>query len=194
VSLAIDGDFGNIDTKGIHRTTALGGFQTNGKAGGDHWGAGFRAAWALDTAGLSLRPWVGLRTERVKLGAYSEKDVPMLTMDFDGQEAKSTAGTIGVDFGTETKVAARTLRFDFRAAWHGELTTKTREVSGKLANNFTRTTTIGVEDGDGSGLELGGAATLFFAKNWSASVGYAGDIRSGDKLASRVSLSLQTGF
>lgn len=194
VSLAIDGDFGNIDTKGIHRTTALGGFQTNGKAGGDHWGAGFRAAWVLDTAGLSLRPWVGLRTERIKLGAYSEKDVPMLTMDFDGQEAKSTAGTIGVDFGTETKFAARTLRFDFRGAWHGELTNKTREVSGKLANNFTRTTTIGVEDGDGSGLELGGAATLFFAKNWSASVGYAGDIRSGDKLASRVSLSLQTGF
>jgi hypothetical protein len=118
----------------------------------------------------------------------------MLSMDFDGQQAKSSAGTLGLDFGTNTKVAAHLVRFDFRAAWHGELTNKSRSVSGKLANNFTRTTTISIEDGDGSGIELGGAATLFFAKNWSASVGYAGDIRSGDKLASRVSLSLQTGF
>ena len=47
---------------------------------------------------------------------------------------------------------------------------------------------------DGSGFELGGAATVYFAKNWSASLGYTGDIRSGEKLASRVSLSLQTGF
>jgi hypothetical protein len=86
------------------------------------------------------------------------------------------------------------LRFDFRAAWHGEMGSKTRNVSGKLANNFTRTTTIGVKDGDGSGVELGGAASCYFAKNWSASLGYAGDIRSGEQLASRVSLSLQTGF
>ena len=74
------------------------------------------------------------------------------------------------------------------------MTSKNRSVSGKLTNNFTRTTTINVEDGDGSGFELGGAATLFFAKNWSASLGYTGDIRRGEKLASRVSLSLQTGF
>ena len=74
------------------------------------------------------------------------------------------------------------------------MTDKNRSVSGKLTNNFTRTTTISVVDGDGSGWELGGAATLFFAKNWSASLGYAGDIRSGEKLASRVALSLQTGF
>jgi hypothetical protein len=32
------------------------------------------------------------------------------------------------------------------------------------------------------------------ARNWSASAGYAGDLRSGDKVASRFSLSLQTGF
>lgn len=194
VSLTIDAAYGNIDVKGIHRTTAFGGFQTSGKGSGDHWGAGLRAAWSLDTAGLNLRPWLGLRTERVKLSAYSEKDVPMLTMDFDGQDAKSTAGLVGVDVGTNTKLGGRVLRWDFRGAWHGELTNKTRGISGKLANNFTRTATILVEDGDGSGVELGGAATLFFTKNWSASVGYAGDIRSGDKLASRVSVSLQTGF
>ncbi len=194
ISLSVDADYGNLDTKGIHRSTAFGGFQTNAKGSGDHWGAGVRAAWEVEASGLNLRPWLGLRTERVKLAGYSEKDIPMLSMDFDGQQAKSSAGTLGLDFGTNTKVAAHLVRFDFRAAWHGELTNKSRSVSGKLANNFTRTTTISVEDGDGSGIELGGAATLFFAKNWSASLGYAGDIRSGDKPASRVSLSLQTGF
>ena len=98
------------------------------------------------------------------------------------------------DLGTDAKLGERAWHFDFRAAWHGEMTSKHRSVSGKLTNNFTRTTTISVEDGDGSGFELGGAATVYFAKNWSASLGYTGDIRSGEKLASRVFLSLQTGF
>ena len=40
----------------------------------------------------------------------------------------------------------------------------------------------------------GNAATVTLFKNWSGSLGYAGDIRSGDKLASRFSLSVQTGF
>jgi hypothetical protein len=51
-----------------------------------------------------------------------------------------------------------------------------------------------MEDGDGSGFEIGGAATVTLFKQWSGSLGYAGDIRSGDKLASRFSLSVQTGF
>lgn len=194
VSFVFDAGYGNLDVKGIHRTTGFAGFQTSGKTAGDHWGAGLKALWAFDHAGLNVRPWLGLRTERVKLRAYSEKDVPVVAMDFDGQEAKSSAGSVGLDLGTAMKLAARVLQLDFRAAWHGEMTGRDRSVSGKLANNFTRTTTIRVEDGDGSGFELGGAGTLFFTKNWSASLGYAGDIRSGEKLASRVSLSLQTGF
>ncbi|MCX6952687.1 MAG: autotransporter domain-containing protein [Verrucomicrobia bacterium] len=194
VSFAIDADYGNLDVKGIHRTTAFAGFQTNGKASGDHWGAGIKAMWTAETSGVNLRPWLGLRTERVKLHGYTEKDVPVDSMAFDGQSAKSSAGSVGVDLGTDTKLSGRVLHFDFRAAWHGEIGGNDRGVSGKLADNFTRTTTISVEDGDGRGVELGGAATLFFAKNWSASLGYAGDIRSGDKLASRASFSVQTGF
>ena len=38
------------------------------------------------------------------------------------------------------------------------------------------------------------STTLTLAKNWSATLGYTADIRSHDKLASRVMLSLQTGF
>ena len=68
------------------------------------------------------------------------------------------------------------------------MSNKSRDVSGRLAGNFTRLTTIGVEDGDGRGVELGGAATLFFAKNWSASLGYAGDIRSGDILMAHLGI------
>ncbi|MBI5767914.1 MAG: autotransporter domain-containing protein [Verrucomicrobia bacterium] len=194
VSLTADGDFGTVRVKGIHRTTAFGGFQTNGKTDGTHWGAGLKAAWTLDAGGFSARPWLGLRTERVKLDAYSEKDVPSLSMDFAAQEAKSSAGGVGIDFGTDTKVADRALRFDFSAAWHGELSSRTRNVSGKLANNFTRTTTVGIKDGDGSGVALGAAATLAVAKNCSVTLGYAADLRSDDKLANRLSLSVQTGF
>ena len=194
VSLAFDADYGTLDVRGIHRTSGFAGFQTNGKTSGSHWGAGVKAMWNVDNAGLAFRPWAGLRTERVKLAGYTEKDVPMVAMEFDGQTAKSSTGSVGVDLGTDTKLAERAWHFDFRAAWHGEMTTKNRNVSGKLANNFTRTTTISVEDGDGSGFELGGAATLFFAKNWSVSAGYTGDIRSGEKLASRAFLSVQTGF
>lgn len=115
-------------------------------------------------------------------------------MGFDGQEAKSTTGTVGVDFGMNRKPAGREVRLDFRAAWHGEIGDKSRQVSGRLANNFTQRTTIGIEDGDGSGVELGGAATVFVAKDWSASLGYAADIRSGEKLSNRFTLSVQTGF
>lgn len=194
IAFALDAGYGNLDVKGIHRTTGFAGFQTNGKTSGDRWGAGFKAMWVNETPGLGLRPWVGLRTERVKLRGYTERDVPIDSMAFDGQSAKSSTGSMGVDFGTDSKLAGRTLRIDLRAAWHGEIVNRDRTVSGKLADNFTRTATISVEDGDGSGVELGGAATLFFAKNWSASLGYTGDIRSGDKLASRVSISLQTGF
>jgi len=194
VALAIDGDFGTVRVKGIHRTTAFGGLQTNGKTDGTHWGAGLKAVWTLDGGGFSARPWLGVRTERVKLGAYSEKDVPALTIDFAAQEAKSSAGGVGIDLGTDTKVGEKALHFDFRAAWHGELGSRTRNVSGKLANNFTRTTMVGVKDGDGNGLEAGAAATLSLAKNCSVTLGYAADIRSNDKLANRISLSLQTGF
>jgi hypothetical protein len=118
----------------------------------------------------------------------------MLTMSFDEQSAKSTAGSLGLDWSTQAKVAAQSLRFDLRAAWHGELSRKTRTVSGKLYNNVTRTTVIGIEDGDGSGVELGGAATWFFAKTWSASIGYSADLRPDDRVASRASFSIQTGF
>ena len=194
VSLLIDADYGVLTTKNIRRTTAFAGFQTIGKAGGDHWGAGLKLAWTAELAGATLRPWAGVRTERVKLDAYHERDVASLNLDLDAQEAKSSSGAIGVDASTATKLGGRDLRFDFRAAWHGELTNKNRNVSGKLANNFTHTTSVALEDGDGKGLELGGAATLMFAKNWSTALGYYGDIRSGEKLASRATLSLQTGF
>ena len=194
VTFVFDAAYGTLDFKGIHRTSGFAGFQTSGKTSGSHWGAGMKAMWSLENPGFQIRPWAGLRTERVKVAGYTEKDVPVVALDFAGQEARSSAGSVGVDLGTDTNLAAHALHFDFRAAWHGEMTNKNRSVSGKLANNFTRPTTISVEDGDGRGFELGGAATLFFAKNWSASLGYAGDIRSGDKLASRVSFSLQTGF
>ena len=85
-------------------------------------------------------------------------------------------------------------RLDLRGAWHGEWGSRTRSISGKLANNFTRPTTVTIDDGDGRGLELGGAATLFFAKSWSTSLGYAADIRASEKVANRATLSVQTGF
>ena len=118
----------------------------------------------------------------------------MVTMDFGAQDVKSSAGSVGVDFSKDTKSAECAVRFDFRAAWHGEISSSDRSITGRLAGNVTRPTTIRVEDGDGSGFELGGAATVTLFKNWSGSLGYAGDIWSGDKLASRFSLSVQTGF
>ena len=195
VSLVLDVAYGGLDVEGIKRTTGFAGYRTSGKAGGEHWGAGVKAIWALDPLqGLNVRPWLGLRTERVKLEGYTEKDVPVVTMDFGAQDVKSSAGSVGVDFSKDTKIAECAVRFDFRAAWHGEISSSDRSIAGRLAGNVTRPTTIRVKDGDGSGFELGGAATVTLFKNWSGSLGYAGDIRSGDKLASRFSLSVQTGF
>ena len=195
VSLLVDVAYGALDLKGINRTTGFAGYRTAGKTAGEHRSAGVKAIWSLDPmAGLSIRPWLGLRMERVKLEGYTEKDVPVVTMDFAAQEAKSSAGSVGADFSKDTKIAECAVRFDFRAAWHGEMGNEDRTVTGRLSGNVTRPTSIRVEDGDGSGFELGGAATIAVIKNWSASLGYAGDIRSGDKLASRFSLSLQTGF
>jgi len=195
VSLVLDAVFGTLDLKGLNRTTGFAGYRTSGKAGGEHWGAGVKAVWTVDPlAGLTVRPWLGLRTERVKLRGYTEKDVPVVTMDFAAQNAKSSAGSVGADFSKDTKIAGSAVRFDFRAAWQGEFSNASRTVTGRLAENVTRPTSISTEDGDGRGFQLGGAATVTVFKNWSASLGYAGDIRSGDQLASRWSLSLQTGF
>lgn len=194
ISLAIEGDYGVVSVKDIRRATAFGGLQTNAKTSGTHWGVGLKALWSVDVGTFGVRPWLGLRTERVKLDAYTERDVPSLMMAVDGQTVKSSSAAVGVDLGTNWKLGTRAARFDFRAAWRGEIGDQARTVSGKLANNFTRSTAISLDDGDGSGVELGGAATLFFAQKWSATLGYAGEIRSGEKLASRVTLSLQTGF
>ena len=130
----------------------------------------------------------------MKIDSYSEKDVPGLALDYEQQEAKSTAGSIGADVAFNTKFGSHSARLDLRAAWHGEIGSKSRAVAGKLADNFMRTTTVALRDGDGRGVELGGAVTLFFAKNWNASLGYAADLRSGGKVANRATLSLQTGF
>ena len=194
IALAIDADYGEVRVQGIHRSTAFGGLQTNGKTAGTHWGAGLKAAWTLDNAGFVVRPWLGLRTERVKLDAYAETDIPTLSMAFGTQEAKSSAGGLGVDLATDTKLGARALHLDFSAAWQGELSSRTRNVSGQLANNFTHTTVIGVKDGNGSGITLGAAGTLTLAKSWTATLGYGADIRTNDKVANHVTLSVQTGF
>jgi uncharacterized protein with beta-barrel porin domain len=194
ISLLVDADYGTLTAKGIHRVTAFGGLPANSKTGGDHWGAGLKAAWAVDVGATSVRPWLGLRTQRVSLDAFSEKDLPVLAMDFDAQEARSNSGAVGVDAALNGKLGACTTRLDVHGAWHGEIGSRTRNVAGRLANNFTRTTTLALDDGDGEGFELGGAFTCFFAKTWSASLGYAADIRSGEKVANRGMLSVQTGF
>jgi len=194
VSLLIDGDYGTLNVKGMHRRTALGGLMANSKTGGDHWGVGLKAAWAIDLSGTSVRPWAGLRTHRVQLDAFTERDVSTLTMDFAAQEAKSTAGAAGVDAVFSWKLGGQTLRLDLRGAWRDEIGSKTRGVAGRLANNFTRPTTVALEDGDGGGIELGGAASLYLAKNSSVSLGYTAEIRSKGQQGNRASLSIQTGF
>lgn len=194
VALTMDADYGALRVKDIRRSTAFGGFRAVGKTSGDHWGVGIKAGWTIDGGGFVARPWFGVRTERVELDGYQERDVPAVAMGFEAQEAKSSAGAVGVDLGRRWKLAGRDLRLDFRAAWRGEIGNKTRTIGGRLVDNFTRLTTISVEDGDGDGVELGGAVTLQFARNWSGSLGYAGEIRSGERLANRVSLSVQTGF
>jgi outer membrane lipase/esterase len=194
VSLAIDADYGVVRVKGIRRTTAFAGFQTAGSTSGDTWGAGMLFAWQAETGPWTLRPWAALRTERLTLDGYREGGVASLNMAFDGQNAKSSSGAVGIDAGTEMHLAGHLARIDFRGAWHGELGSHARTVSGKLADNVTPTTRIEVDDGDGSGLALGAAATMFFTKNWSATVGYEADVRVDDKVASRATISLQTGY
>lgn len=194
VSLLVDASYGTVRIKDIARTTAFGGLAARGKTSGDTWGAGLRAGWNVDTGAGALRPFLSLRTERVRLDAFAERDVPALAMAYAAQKAESTQGAVGIDFARDFKTAARAWRLDLRGAWHGEIGAGDRAVTGRLADNFTRPTAALIEDGDGTGVELGGSVTVFFAKNWSASLGYTADLRSGDKVANRGLFSIQTGF
>ena len=54
VSLVVDGTYGALTIKGIHRTTAFGGLATNAKSGGDRWGAGIKAVWSADMGAASV--------------------------------------------------------------------------------------------------------------------------------------------
>lgn len=194
VSFIADGGYGFLRAKDIRRTTSFGGLRTRGKTTGDRWGAGVKIAWQLPWQQVNVRPWFGLRTERVTLNGYTERDVPALSMVFDEQEARSSTGQLGLDASWGRRFNGKILRLDGRAVWHGELGNKERALVGKLADNFTRPTTLLLEDGDGDGVELGGAATLFFSAQWSASLGYGIDIRSAEKPSHRGTLALQTGF
>lgn len=194
VSLAADAGYGALGVNGIRRTTAFGGFRTNAKTAGSRWGAGLKALWSIEGGSTVWRPFLGLRTERVKLDPFVEREVPALSLSLEGQEARSSAGQAGIDGTFTSQLAGRAFRFDVRAAWQGEIGSRQRAVTGRLADNFTRPTAVMLKDGDGSGVELGGAATLQLGRSWSASLGYHGDIRSGERLSSRVNLSLQSGF
>jgi outer membrane lipase/esterase len=194
VSLLADADYGVLTVKGVQRPTAFGGTVANSKVGGDHWGAGLKAVWAADVGLANVRPFLGVRTHRVRLDAFTERDVPALAMHFDPQDAESTSAAAGVDAAMSWRFGARLARLDLRGVWHGEIGSPTRAVAGRLADNVTRTTSLVIEDGDGSGVELGGALTVFFRKNWSASAGYAADIRTDEKVGHRGTFSVQTGF
>jgi outer membrane lipase/esterase len=194
VSLIVDGDYGALQVKNIRRPSSLGGLMSSAKTGGDHWGVGVRAAWELETGGFTLRPWAGLRTERTNLDPFMERDIAALALAYDRQKARSSSATLGIDSSINARLGSNPARWDLRAAWHGEVGSRKRAVSGRLANNFTLPTLVNAEDGDGSGLELGGAVTVSVSKRWSTTLGYTADIRSSDDLMSRVSFSVQTGF
>ncbi|PAW66445.1 MAG: hypothetical protein B9S34_08140 [Opitutia bacterium Tous-C1TDCM] len=194
VSLLVDASYGSVRVKDVSRRTAFGGLAARSKTSGDTWGAGLRAGWVVDTGAGALRPFFSLRTERVRLDATAERDLPALAMNIGDQQAQSTQGAVGVDFSRDFKLAARAWRLDLRGAWHGEIGAGDRSVTGRLVDNFTRPTAALIEDGDGSGVELGGAVTVFFAKNWSASLGYTADLRRDDKVTNRGLFSIQTGF
>lgn len=194
VSLLLDAGYGALRVTDIRRTTAFGGLATRGKTSGTHWGAGMKALWNVDVGAVNVRPWAGLRTERVKLDGYTESAVPALTMEFAAQEAESSSGAVGFDVAIMSGLGPRAARIDLRAAWHGEIGSQTREVAGRLAGNFTRPTSVAIEDGDGDGVEVGGAATIFLTKNWGATLGYAADVRSGERIAHRATVSVQTGY
>lgn len=194
VSLILDGSYGGLNVRDIRRVTSVGGLTTRGKTSGHQWSAGARAAWNVDLGTTAVRPWLGLRTSRAHLDAYTERDMPGIAMEFAKQEAESTQGALGVDTTILCKLGTRAGRLDLRLAWRDEIGSEDRAVTGRLANNVTRPAGILVEDGDGSGVEVGGAATIELRKNWSASIGYTADIRTSEKMAHRATLSVQTGF
>lgn len=194
VSLLLDANYGTLSLRDIERTTGFGGLKTRAKSGGDHWGAGVKAVWTVEQGANRFLPWAGLRTERVRLDGYTETAVPVLAMAYDDQDARSSSAALGLDYSRVAKLAGRSLRWDLHGAWHGEIGSRTRSVAGRLADNFTRPTTLAVEDGDGEGVEVGGAVTLFFRRTWSTTLGYAADLRSGDQVANRAFLSVQSGF
>lgn len=190
-ALSADAGLGLVGVRDINRTTALAGLRTKGKADGSRWGAGLRASWSVDAGGFKARPWVGIRTERIKIESYRELDAPSLAMSVEQQEAKSLAGSVGVAVGTETRMMGRRLGFDLSAAWHGELGSRDRTVSGRLADNFTRITSISLADGDGRGVALSLGATLALTKILDLTLNYTADVRDRDAVESRGVLALQ---
>lgn len=194
LSLQADGEYGALDLKGIRRTTAFGGFATNGKTAGIQSGSGLKAGWTVATGGGVIRPWIGFNMRQVVIEAYTEKDVPALGMALEQQEARSKSGAIGIDVAQSWKVDGRNVRLDLRGVWRDEMGTENRAISGRLADNFTRRSSVLMLDGDGGGLEVGGSLGVGLGKNWSASVGYAADFRQDDKNANRFTFAVQTGF
>ena len=194
LSVQADGEYGSVEVKGIRRTTSFGGFATNGKTAGVQSGGALKVGWTMPAGTGSVRPWIGYRFQQVKLEGFTEKDVPAVAMAFDTQMARSRSGAVGLDVNQTWKVEGRSIRLDLRGTWRDELGSELRSVSGRLADNFTRTTALLLEDGNGGGLEVGGSLAVGLGKDWSAAVGYVADVRQSDKLANRLTFSVQTGF
>lgn len=194
VALTLDCGYGIVRVRDIERTTAFGGLQTMGRTDGDRWGAGLRAQWTAGIAGVPVRPWLGLRTARVRLDGYTESDVPALAMAYAEQTAQLSSATVGLETGWSRTLASRALRIDLRGAWHGEIDARTRNVTGKLADNFTLPATVAIEDGAGTGVELGVGAMLALSQRLQVALGYSAELRESDGVQHRASLALQTGF
>lgn len=194
VSLALDAGYGVLGVRDLARATAFGGLSARGRTGGERHGAGLKAMGSFAHGGVSLRPWLALRTERIRLDGFTERDLPALAMHYETQRAATSAGTLGLEAAMPQPLGVRRLRLDLRGAWHGELGRRTRTVAGKLADNFTLRSGLALEDGDGDGAELGAALAFAFTPSCEAALGYAADLRSGDRTGHRTTFAIQTGF
>lgn len=194
VSLALDAGCGVLSVRDLARVTAFGGLPARGKTGGERFGAGVKAMWSLAIGKATLRPWLTLRTERVRLDGFSERDLPALAMSYESQKATTSAGALGVEASIPQLLSFRRLRLDLRGSWHGELISRSRTVAGKLVDNFTLRSALAIEDGDSDGAEFGAAFALALSPALETALGYVTEVRSGDRTGHRVTFTIQSGF
>ena len=182
------------DVTDIVRPTALGALPTKGESSGDGFGGSFRMGTDFNSENLHVTPFVGVRYADSLLRRYQETGVNGLNFAFGKQRFKSTTGFVGASADWTLHTGDTPLVLNLLGVYQTDVGTEDRTVSGHLADNLSRDSTISVKDGNGDSFKAGVRVTRAIGKRWSWTSGFLADFRDNGNTAKQYSFSVQTGY